>query len=211
MYRPDEPSAAAPSEPMAPIALPGRDILSIKQAMTNCDEEAAHNPDGMYFLVVPVVPANIESATLLILPGEPFGSFSLIPSQALLSGLEDRSLNLSERQYEFSVVDTESAQIQKWTPASGASKFTQSDAIALSKFQMSFDFGNEKVIQTNQFDRQKGICYWANVFFPGNPYAPRSGRTNFAVSKSFPASAGTLNCANRVCEPDAQLVLKTRE
>ena len=64
VYRPDEPSAAAPSEPMAPIALPGRDILSIKQAMTNCDEEAARNPDGMYFLVVPVVPENIESATL---------------------------------------------------------------------------------------------------------------------------------------------------
>jgi hypothetical protein len=176
-------SDAVPPEPMAPIALPERDILSIKQAMTNCDEEAAQNPDGMYFLVIPVIPANFESATLLIPPGEAYGSFSLIPSQALLSGLENRSLNLSERQYEFSVLDTETAQIQKWLATKGPSKFTQPNAIALSKFQMGFDFGAESV-GTNQFNRQKEICYWANVNPP---------------------------CANGVCDLDPQLMLQKSE
>jgi hypothetical protein len=76
---------------------------------------------------------------------------------------------------------------------------------------MGFDFGNENVIQTNQFDRKKGICYWANVFLSGNPYAPQSGRNNFDVLKNFPAPARTLGCANQVCEPDPQLVLQTRE
>ena len=202
----DPSNTALPKPSMALIPASGTDSLSIKQAMTNCDEEAARNPDGLYFLITPVIPANLESATLLIPPGEDYGPFLLIPSQVLISGLEDHSFQLSAREYEFSLLNTDTGQIQKSTAANGASTLTQRYAVGLLKFQIGFSFEDKSVMWTNPYVRQKGICYWVNALFQGRAYAPPSGRNNFASSKRFPVWARTLRCANSVCEPDSQLL-----
>lgn len=70
-------TTALPEPVVAPTAQPGLDSLTIKRAMANCDAEAAKNPDGLYFLLTPVMPANFESATLLLPPGENYESFFL--------------------------------------------------------------------------------------------------------------------------------------
>lgn len=201
------PFNTALSEPsLAPTPIPGTDNVSIKKAMTNCDEEAARNPNGLYFLVTPVIPANFGSATQLMSPGEDYGTFLLIPSHGLISGLEDHSLQLSARKYEFSVHNADTAQIQKWSNANSASKFTQLHPFGFSKFQIGISFEDKSVMWTNQYARQKGICYWVNALFHNHPYAPPSGRNDFARSKRFPVSARTLRCANSVCDFDPQLL-----
>ena len=96
------PSNTTVSQPsLAPIPLLAKDSASVMHAMTTCDEEAARNPNGLYFLVTPVIPASFESATLLISPGEDYGTFLLISSHELVSGLENNSLELSARKSEI--------------------------------------------------------------------------------------------------------------
>jgi hypothetical protein len=178
------------------------DIPTIKQAMADCDVEAAKSPNGLYFFVTPVMPATVETATSLVPPaGDNYGSFSLVPSQAMLGGIEDGSLTVKKSPYEFSIVDLQTKQIKKWDSAKGASRFTYPNTDGFSKFQIAFDFGDKNVKWTSEFDRQKGNCYWVNVRLQIQPSLPPYGRRNY-LSKSFPATDRTLRCANRVCEID---------
>jgi hypothetical protein len=201
------PSNTALSEPsLAPTPIAGTDSVTVRQAMTNCDEEAGRNPNGLYFLVTPVISASFDSATRLIPPGEDYQTFLLIPSRGLISGLEDSSLQPSARKYEFSVLNGDTAQIQKWSAANSASKFAQMHPFGFSKFQIGISFEDKSVIWTNQYARQKGICYWVNALFHTPPYSPPSGRVDFARSNRFPVWARTLRCANSVCDPEQQLL-----
>lgn len=189
-----------------PVILPSgaasTKIGALKQALADCDADAAKKPDDLFFLITPVVPANFEAATSLWPPSaDNFGAFFLIPSQALLIGLENGFLELSTRPYEFSTVDTRNRRIQTWSPANGPSKFAQANAADVREFQIGFDLGGKGLTWTGGFDRQKGNCYWVNLRLPGQPYSPSYGTVNLAASKSFPKPADTIHCANRVCEP----------
>jgi hypothetical protein len=188
-----------------PSGNPLRKIPALKRAMANCDAESAKNLDELFFLVTPVEPATFEVATALLPPaGHDYGSFFLVPSPALFVGLENGSLELSTRRYEFSIIDMQTKQTQTWSSASGPSKFTYVNAADVAKFQIGFSFGDKGPTWSSGFDRQKGNCYWVNLRFPGQPYSPSYGSANLGVSKSFPAPASTIRCANRVCEPILQ-------
>lgn len=187
-----------------PVNLPSGNTLTkiaaLKRAMANCDAEAAKKRDELFFLVTPVEPATFEVATALLPPaGHNYGSFFLVPSPALF-GLENGSLELSTRRYEFSIIDMGTKEIQTWSPANGPSRFTYANAADVLKFQIGFDFGDKGPTWSSGFDRQKGNCYWVNLRFPGQPYSPSYGSVNLAVSKRFPTPANTIRCVNRVCE-----------
>ena len=160
------------------------------------------DPNSQYFLLTPVLPVNFESATLLLPPGTPHKSFFLIESRLVLSGLEDGSLELSSRPYEFSLRNSQTGQIQNWRSANGPAQFKLPNAASLSRFQMGLGFGNAGVEWTGEYERSSGACYWVNSFLPAQLYSSFPGRSLSTMSKSFPSPAQTLRCANRACERD---------
>ncbi len=126
----------------------------------------------------------------------------LIPSQLVLSGLEDGSLELSSRPYEFSLRNSQTGQIQNWRSANGPAQFKLPNAASLSRFQIGLAFGNAGVEWTGEYERSTGSCYWVNSFLPAQLYSSFPGRSLSTMSKSFPSPAQTLRCANRACERD---------
>ena len=178
------------------------DISTIRQAMANCDAVAARDPEGLHFLVIPVVPATLDAATPLLPVGEDYRSFALIQSQDLLAGLEGGSLALAATPYRFSVMDAKWANTQTWNEAKGPSKFVHPNGATVSNFRIGFAPGDKSVRWTSMYDRQRGACYWVNVHLPGQPYALQPGRLNFGKPKSFPSPAATMRCVNRACEID---------
>jgi hypothetical protein len=190
---------------IVPTSLTDAGSSLVKRAINRCDAEAASDPDGLHFLLTPVVPVDFDSATMLLPPGLNYRSFYLVPqTQAILSGLEDGPLDLSTRPYEFSLIDSQTGRIQKWTSVNGPSQLTLSPAGELLRFQIGLSFGDEGVTWTNEFYRRKGNCYLVNLFFPGQAYSPAPGRS-IRRMKSFPSPAQTLRCANRACEQDGDL------
>jgi hypothetical protein len=205
---PDPVSSSAPPERLEPLAVPGfaggPANSIIQQAMTRCDAEAAQDPNSQYFLLTPVLPINFESATLLLPPGVPHKSFFLIESQLVLGGLEDGSLELSSRPYEFSLRNSQTGQLHNWRSANGPAQFKLRDAASLSRFQIGLGFGEAGVEWTGEYERSAGSCYWVNAFLPARLYSPIPGRSLSTMSKSFPSPAQTMRCANRACERDGE-------
>ena len=203
---PDPVAASPPPDRLEPLAVPGPAEgpanSIIQQAMTRCDAEAAQDPSSQYFLLTPVFPVNFESATLLLPPGVPHKSFFLIESQLVLSGLEDGSLELSSRPYEFSLRNSQTGQLHNWRSADGPAQFKLPNAASLSRFQISLGFGEAGVEWTGEYERTTGACYWVNSFLPAQLYSPFPGRSLSTRPKSFPSPAQTLRCANRACERD---------
>lgn len=203
---PDALPSSPPPDLLEPLVVPGptrgRANSNIQQAMARCDAEAAQDPNSQYFLLTPVLPMNFESATLLLPPGEPHKSFFLIPSQLVLGGLEDGSLELSSRPYAFSLRNSQTGEIQNWRPANGPAQFKLPNAASLSRFQIGLGFADAGVEWTGEYDRPTGACYWVNSFLPARLYSPFPGRSYSTMSKSFPSPAQTLRCANRACERD---------
>ncbi len=199
-------SSSPPPDLLEPLVVPGstggRTNSTIQQAMTRCDADAGQDPNSQYFLLTPVLPVNFESATLLLPPGTPHKSFFLIESRLVLSGLEDGSLELSSRPYEFSLRDSQTGQIQNWRSANGPAQFKLPNAASLSRFQIGLAFGNAGVEWTGEYERSIGACYWVNSFLPPQLYSSFPGRSLSTMSKSFPSPAQTLRCANRACERD---------
>ena len=143
-------SSSPPPDRLEPLAVPGPTggpgNSIIQQAMTRCDAEAAQDPDSQYFLLTPVLPVNFESATLLLPPGVPHKSFFLIESQLVLGGLEDGSLELSSRPYEFSLRNSETGQIHNWRSANGPAQLRLPNAASLSRFQIGLGLGEAGAI-----------------------------------------------------------------
>ena len=163
-----EPSPSVGTAPLPaspPVADAQLDVATIKQSMASCDEDAAKNPDGLYFLVIPVVPATFEAATLLMPAGENYEQFVLISSTEALAGLENGSLAPSSRSYGFSIRDLATRQAKQLGSAAGPFKFTQPNAPALSNFRVGLDLPGKVTQWSNDYPRKKGICYWVNVRF----------------------------------------------
>jgi hypothetical protein len=199
------PAGAMPVTVPVPVVNPDGqpvDVSTIRQAMANCDAVAARDPEGLHFLVIPVVPATLEAATPLLPVGEDHKSFALIQSQDLLAGLEDGSLALAATPYKFLVIDAKWASTQTWNEAKGPAKFVHPDGGTVSNFRIGFSPGDKTVRWTSIYNRQKGACYWVNVLLPGQPYALQPGRINFGRPKSYPSPAATMRCVNRACEID---------
>jgi hypothetical protein len=165
----------APAAPAAPTPTPadatGRsaiatDIQSIIKAMKDCDDEAAKDPDTMYFLVIPLAPATrpVEEWTT---KGETYDTFILLPSKVMMDGLGDRSLVPRSLQYFLSLYDTTTRLSYRLGAGSGVFKSAQRNAAWLGNFRLGFDLtgSGQNPKWSNEFSRRKGVCYWVNVMF----------------------------------------------
>ena len=199
----DLPSKAAPV-PLEPIWVPipttDQRHETIQQALARCDTEAAENSGSLYFQLTPVSPLNFESATLLFPPGDRRGSFYLMQSELVLSGLQDISLEVSSRPYKVSVLDSRTGQVHKWETITGSAQFTLPNAAELGKFRIGLQFENDEVTWTGAYGHDPGSCYRVNIFLPRQFYSPLGSQFEPTVLKSFPSPAETLRCANHVCE-----------
>lgn len=152
-----EPAATVPQQTQA-------DIQAVRQAMAQCDAEAAKDPDALYFLVIPVTPVN-EAALLVSPAGENYQTFFLVTSNTALDGLQSGTWRIDSTQYNFSMTDSATGKVQTWSPTSGLSRFTERDAAGISKFRLGFVTGDKELRWSNEYPRIKGNCYWVNVRF----------------------------------------------
>jgi hypothetical protein len=165
---PAAPAAPAPT-PSAEAMRPGAvatDIQSIIQAMKDCDDEAAKDPDTMYFLVIPLAPA-IRPVEEWTAKGESYDTFILLPSKVMMDGLGDRSLVPRSLQYSLSLYDALTRRSYPLGAGSGVLKSAQRNAAWLGNFRLGFDLtgSGQKPKWSNEFSRRKGVCYWVNVMF----------------------------------------------
>jgi hypothetical protein len=156
----------APSTPAAISDAVAADIQSIIKAMKDCDDEAAKDPDTMYFLVIPLSPAK-SSVEEWLAQGESYDSFILLPSKVMVDGLGNRSLVPRPVQYSLSLFDTATRRRYLLGAATGVLKSTQRNAAWLGSFRLGFDLTGtgENPKWSNEFTRRKGVCYWVNVIF----------------------------------------------
>jgi hypothetical protein len=161
---PQNPPLSPSGETVAPPAPTPADVQPVKQAMADCDAEAARNPDALYFLVIPIMPTT-ETAKLMIPPGDGYASFYLVMSNAAMESLTDGSYKLDPRPFTFSVMDTTTNKVQSWNSPGGLSKYTQEDAAAVSKFLLGFAVAENNTQWSTEYQRRKGNCYWVSVRF----------------------------------------------
>jgi hypothetical protein len=156
---------ATPSEPAASSTMDAEAALqSVQTAMAECDQQAQRDPDTLYLLVIPIVPAG-DAFRLSAEMKEEYDSFTLVTSKSMLAGLQDGSFALNARPFRFAIIDSATGKTQIWSTATGVSKFTHRDAAAFSKFRLGFDIPDKGPQWSNEYPRNAGVCYWVNVRF----------------------------------------------
>jgi hypothetical protein len=179
-HRGDEPPATTAADQSAPAAtgaaapimvrMPGADgradLPTIEKAMAACDDEAARQPDSLYFLILPVLsPIRNYQPWVAASVGEIGTSVILLRSKDALDGLRDGSLTLYRGAYTFSIIDATTEAPQNWTPATGVAQFAKLDAAQIAGFRVRFGFADfvGDTPSNFRFPRQKGVCYWVSA------------------------------------------------
>jgi hypothetical protein len=158
---------AAPTTPVVtPTPQASSDLPAVKQAMSDCDRDAAKDLDAIYFLVIPIKPlqGTIEA---LAQRGDRFNTFALLPSKVTLDGLQDNSLALQSRRYVFSAVDAGTGNTHNFDAADGMSRFVWRDNSRILKFKLGFEASGLGAGPqwSAEFARERGACYWVSVLF----------------------------------------------
>ena len=164
---PAEIAAAAPVPIPVTPAGGTADIPTIEKAMNDCDDDAARDPDGLYFVVLPVTsPIKNYQPWVRVSVGEIGTSVILLRSKDSLAGLRDGSLNLYGKPYSFSIIDAATEAKHVWNPVTGVAKFSQrAQAAQVESFRVRFGFGDfvGDTPSNFRFPRQKGVCYWVSA------------------------------------------------
>jgi hypothetical protein len=152
------PAARAPAAPA--------DIPAITKAMSDCDAAAASDPDSLYFLVLPMRPADPADRSWSALALQTVGSsYLLLSAKDALDGLRNNRLTLRPDRYTFSALDTESGQTYSWTSATGMSRLSRRESGATKTLKLGFDFSEAQAGAqwSAEFKRERGICYWLST------------------------------------------------
>jgi hypothetical protein len=152
------PAARAPAAPA--------DIPAITKAMSDCDAAAASDPDSLYFLVLPMRPADPNDRSWSARALQTVGSsYFLLSAKDALDGLRDNRLTLRPERYTFSALDTESGQTYSWTSATGMSRLSRRESSAVKILKVGFDFSEAQAGAqwSAEFKRERGICYWLSA------------------------------------------------
>lgn len=142
------------------------DLPAIEKAMADCDDEAAKNPDALYFLIVPAISPTKDYQTWSPLSVGDIGtSVILLRSKDALDGLRNGSLVLFTGPYKFSIIDSNTDLTHAWPTVTGVTKFAKSDAAAISGFRVRFGFSDVvgDTPSNFRFPRDKGVCYWVSA------------------------------------------------
>ena len=158
-----------------PAPLPRQDAQSVKQAMADCDAAALASPDTLHLLVTPVT-STAGPVQFSMTAGEIYESFVLVPSQAMIDGLQNGSLAIEVRPFEFFIADQSGT--HSWKSSAGQSSFALPNAAKISEFRIGFrTTWSSEIVWSNSYARRNGACYWINArlrFREGAP-PPYSG------------------------------------
>jgi hypothetical protein len=163
---PGAPAVPAPSAQATTPDAAAPEIQSIINAMKDCDDEAAKDPDTMYFLVIPLAPGK-GSVEEWSARGESYDTFVLLPSKIMVDGLGNRSLLPRSVRYSVSLYDSATRHRYLLGAGTGVLKSAQRDTTWLGNFRLGFDLtgSGQYPKWSNEFTRRKGVCYWVNVLF----------------------------------------------
>jgi len=160
----DQATAPVPSTP-APSTdePPPPDVPAIKKAMSDCDAAAAHAPDSLFFLILPLLPTHPGAGDWRPVALQTVGdAYMLIGANDALDGLRDGKLKVRPGRYTFSVLDTQSGATYSWTSATGMIRLSRKDFGAVKLLELAFDFTQAQTGPqwSAQFKRDLGTCYW---------------------------------------------------
>ena len=161
-------AAAPPAQVVPPIAptVEPTDLAAITREMSDCDAEAVKDPDALYFLVLPLLPAKAAENDWRSLALQEVGnSFLLLSAKDALDGLRDGKLAVRPGRYTFSVLDPASGATYSWTSATRISRLSRKAPAEVKALKLGFDFSAAQTggQWTTEFKRDRGTCYWVSV------------------------------------------------
>jgi hypothetical protein len=146
-------------------AAAGPDFAWLTSAMDACDAEAAQAAGALEFLVIPLKSAARDEPQWRRKSLNDVGNAILITADDTVEGLKSAALSISAERYIFSIRDEATDVVYKWSQSVGVKKFISTDAEAIERFKVQFEFGdtpgNDK--WGAAFVRRKGNCYWVNA------------------------------------------------
>ncbi|MDQ2082178.1 hypothetical protein RA307_18470 [Xanthobacteraceae bacterium Astr-EGSB] len=169
---PAGPTATAVDADTTPVLvrMPGADgsadLPTIQKALDDCDVEAARNPDGLYFVILPLLsPVKNYQPWIAASVGEIGTSVILLRSKDALDGLRDGSLTLYRGAYTFSIIDAATEATHAWSEAVGVARLGKTGAAGITGFRVRFGFADfvGDTPSNFRFPRQKGVCYWVSA------------------------------------------------
>lgn len=143
----------------------GDDFGWLDTAMKQCDEQAAKDPKGLHYLVIPLTDEPRDEPGWRRVSINDIGNAILLGSDDMLAGLRRKALRLSTDEYVFSARNETTKDVLTWKPSTGVRKFVVNDASAIKQFRVQFQ-SNDASRAINwgaTFDRQEGNCYWVNA------------------------------------------------
>lgn len=143
----------------------GGDFGWLEAALKQCDEQAAKEPKGLHYLVVPLVDEPRDEPGWRRISINDIGNAILINSEDMLAGLRRKALRIGADEYVFSVRNETTKDVLTWKPSKGVRKFVINDAAGLGRFRVQFQ-SNDAARAINwgaTFERQEGNCYWVNA------------------------------------------------
>jgi len=160
--RPHHPAApeAAPASP--PTAAAGGDFAWLASALTACDDVASQQPGKLHFLVIPLIADRKDMPDWRLITLGAIGNAITVAGSDALGGLRRGTLRIDPDEYVFSVQDTATNVVYKWSPAAGAKRFSTAEAVTIPSFRLQIaprhdadpaDWGDV-------FSAQNGKCHW---------------------------------------------------
>ena len=170
-----DPQAQAGAAPGASNPAGGKedDYGWVVQAMADCDVQAKHKLDTLYFLIIPVTTTGVSlpgwSPTTIGAVGD---AVSLLHSSDTVIGLRNRALALYQKPLTFAVSDPRTKTVYKWKPAVGVTTLTtqDTDQPALTLGFEAPDLGKE-IEWGPTIALSRGSCYWINPLVRPRPRA----------------------------------------
>jgi hypothetical protein len=158
----DAPVAGAPAGDAAPA---GDDFAWLSTGMESCESEARSDLPKVYFMVVPLTPADKGDQKWQSL--DRAGEAHLLSTEDALAGLRNGSLRINNQPFTFSILDPVTSSVYTWKSKVGASKLASTDADAIANFRIRVYRGDApgNTQWGESFVRAKGTCHWVNVLF----------------------------------------------
>jgi zinc ribbon protein len=143
----------------------GDEFAWLEAAMKQCDEQAAKEPKGVHYLVIPMIDEPKDEPGWRRVSINDIGNAILVNSEDMLAGLRRKALRLSPDEYVFSVRNEKTRDVLTWKPSTGVRKFVINDGTGIEQFKIQFQ-SNDASRAINwgaTFDRKEGNCYWVNA------------------------------------------------
>jgi hypothetical protein len=155
----------SPNQEGAAVDQSDGDFAWLETAMKQCDEQAAKDPKGLHYLVIPLVDEPRDETGWRRVSINDIGNAILIGGEDMLAGLRRKALRLSTDEYVFSARNETTKDILTWKPSSGVRKFVIADVSGMQQFRVQFQSSDaaRAINWGATFERQVGNCYWVNA------------------------------------------------